>query len=984
MRLTPLAITVLVTFASLTRILSAAPADDLKKTGINQGVVALVGQSADYVVDFAKAGKVIVYFQSADAAQVAAVRQAAEKAGLLGTRIFVDAGDLKSLQLANNIADAVLVAPSAADDVTETELLRILRPRATAVIGSRRIVKPVPKGIDEWSHPFHGPDNNPQSTDQLAKGDFQTQFLAVPKFSPMPEQTVIAGGRIYKAMGHIAHKENQNEWLNTLVCINAYNGTILWKRPLPAGFMIHRNTMIATQDALLLGDFDSCKIIDGLTGKTRDELKIPKGLGDGPVWKWMALRNGTLFALIGAQETKVAVQKSNRRGLGHWPWGMWQGHDYKNPATSFGFGRTLVAYDLQSKKQLWATTGKDYIDARALCMSGDRLFTYYPEKYLAAVDIANGKELWRNADKDLLAAIGPNQRAQHYITGYATTCYAKSTEDYIFFAGPQRARLVAASANDGKLLWTHKVGNLQLVLRKDAVYAAGPQGSDGVKLDYPTGKTLASFPARRACTRATGCVDSIFYRASGGTVRVMTETNTAQHISPMRPPCQDGVLVSNGYLYWGPWMCGCQLSLYGHIGLGAVTPEKRETVTSLTVGDNLAKVQPFDIQQGDWVSYRGDNARSDATTVAIPTNVELAWKTEITNSEMPTAPVAAGGLVFIADRTGTVRALDSAGKLVWQAYTGGAIYYPPAIADGRVFVGSADGRVYAYEARTGRFLWSHRLGPQADRIPVYGRLISRWPVAGGVVVQDKKVYAAAGIAHYDGTYVAALDAVTGKIEVQNTTSGTLSKQVNSGVSMQGNLTITDGELRFLAGGVYETARYDLKTLECKNQPKAQVNSQYRTAFYPLYPSYGKFVSLEHTCADGSTLCHDASYEGSLFDNLALQAALPPGVPRDKKEASRWRRRGRKVPGPKDVWKDVTNRRFTSFVVSKKTLLSTGHPDAAPKKPFLAALDIKTGKTLWEQALPSEAVKGGTAMDAAGRIYVALENGQLLCYQAKAE
>jgi outer membrane protein assembly factor BamB len=306
---------------------------------------------------------------------------------------------------------------------------------------------------------------------------------------------------------------------------------------------------------------------------------------------------------------------------------------------------------------------------------------------------------------------------------------------------------------------------------------------------------------------------------------------------------------------------------------------------------------------------------------------------------MPTAPVAAGGLVFVADRTGTVRALDSDGKPVWQAYTGGAIYYPPAIADGRVFVGSADGRVYAYEARTGRFLWSHRIGPQADRIPVYGRLISRWPVAGGVVVQNGKVYAAAGIAHYDGTYVASLDAVTGKLEAQNTTSGTLSKQVNSGVSMQGNLTITDGELRFLAGGVYETARYDLKTLECKNQPKAQVDSQYRTAFYPLYPSYGKFVSLEHTCADGSTLCHDASYEGSLFNNLALQAALPPGAPRTKKEAFRWRRRGRNVAGPKD---------------------------------------------LWQHDLSTDAVKGGTAMDAAGRIYVALENGELLCFTKKAE
>ncbi len=53
-------------------------------------------------------------------------------------------------------------------------------------------------------------------------------------------------------------------------------------------------------------------------------------------------------------------------------------------------------------------------------------------------------------------------------------------------------------------------------------------------------------------------------------MRVMTETSRTEHIAPMRPPCQDGVLVSNGHLYWGPWMCGCALSLYGNIGLSPV------------------------------------------------------------------------------------------------------------------------------------------------------------------------------------------------------------------------------------------------------------------------------------------------------------------------------------------------------------------------------------------------------------------------------
>ena len=140
-----------------------------------------------------------------------------------------------------------------------------------------KLVKPVPAGIDEWTHPYHGPDNNPQSTDRYVRGNFRTQFLAIPKFSPMPEQSVAAGGRIYKAMGHIAHKENQNKWLNTLLCINAYNGTILWKRPLPEGFMIHRNTMIATEDGLLMGDHESCKVFDGRTGEIREQITVSRG-----------------------------------------------------------------------------------------------------------------------------------------------------------------------------------------------------------------------------------------------------------------------------------------------------------------------------------------------------------------------------------------------------------------------------------------------------------------------------------------------------------------------------------------------------------------------------------------------------------------------------------------------------------------------------------------------------------------------------------
>jgi outer membrane protein assembly factor BamB len=971
---------------------STAQADDafdaaVAKLDVNRGIVTVLGLpdgGADAVVALAKADGRRVYFQSPKAAEVAAVRRAADKAGVLGVSLTADVGTLDSIHLSENLTDGIIVADSLAGQASEAELLRVLRPHAAALVGSRKIVKPEPDGIEDWSHPYHGPDNNPQSNDQLVKGAFQTQFIAAPKFSPMPEQSVIAGGRIYKAMGHIAHKANQNEMLNTLLCINAYNGTELWRRKLPEGFMIHRNTMIAADDALYMGDHESCKVFDGKTGEIIRQITIPEGITDGPTWKWMAIQDDTLFALVGNVEVKVETLPSLRRGLGHWPWGMWKGHDYSDPRTAFGHGRTFVAIDRKSGEIKWHYRDDEFLDARAVCMKNDRIYFCTPEKFLACLDATSGKLAWKNSDDDLLKAIGPNERAQHYITGYATTCYMKCSDDQLFFAGPQRKQTVVASTKDGSLQWTNETGNLQLVLRKDAVYAAGPQNTAGMQLDYKTGNVIASFPARRACTRATGCVDSIFFRATGGTVRVMTENNQAQHIAPMRPPCQDGVLISNGHLYWGPWMCGCQLSLYGNIGLKPAASPSPETYETARVVHGDLNVAPLAVAKADWPTWRGNNARSDQAATAIPSNVEPLWSVDVTAGELPTAPVSVGGLTFVADRTGKVSAFDANGKTVWTAFTAGPVYYAPAVEDGRLFVGSADGRVYAFEAKTGRPLWTVRIAPDDRLISVFDRMVSRWPVAGGVVVNDGTVYAAAGITHYDGTFVVSLDAKTGEEQAHNATSGELSQQVNSGISLQGELAIVNNELQFLGGGVYETARYELPSLKCLNEPTHAVSSQYRTAFYPYYPAYGKYLSLEYQCGDGSTLCHDASYEGSMFGNLALQSPLPPGTQGLTKDAARefLRRRGRAANAPKNMWIDKADRRFTSFIVTEDVVLTAGHPDEKPDEPFLTAIKVKDGTDVWTTKLPANAVKGGTALDAQGRILVTLESGQLLCFASR--
>lgn len=952
----------------------------------SNGICAVLGlpdaRGPALVTDLAK-GHALVYFQSPSAEEVLAVRKAADAAGLLGKRVFVDRGPLQRIHLADNLAGSIWVCPAARTQVSDEELLRVLHPEGKAILGDRQIVKPFPAGIDSWSHPFHGPDNNPQSLDQLALAPYRTQFLAEPMFCPMPEVTVASGGRVFKAFGHIAHKANQNPMLNTLLAINGYNGAILWRRPLHEGFMIHRCTMIATPEVLYLADDQSCKLLDARTGRLRSEIVIPEGVADGPVWKWMALERGpdgrdVLYAMVGGEEVRPKTVRSQVPGLGHWPWAMWEGHEYKDPRTNFAFGRTLVAIDPRTKEILWQHREDDYIDGRGLAMKHGRIYFYSPEKFLACLDARVGKVLWKTSDAALLRAIGPTGRAQNPTQGYSTTNYLKCSDKYVFFAGPQRPNLVVASAADGKLLWHKPGGNLHLILRDDAFYGVGPGGG---KMSYDTWETLVSLPPRRSCTRATASLDSVFYRAAEGTMQIRTSDDNPQHLAPMRPPCQDGVVIANGMLYWGPWMCGCPLSLYGHVAVGPAGKSADPTpdASRLEPGDgDPGVVEKLAILPGDWPCSGGDNRRTRATVANVPENVTRQWTFQTPSSARPTGPVTAGSLVFLGDDRGVLRALDATtGKVKWQAYTAGAIFQAPAVWDGRLYVGSADGRVYAFEAATGRRLWTFRIAPEDRWIPVYGRLTSTWPVAGGVVVEDGVLYAAAGIANYDGTHVCALDAVTGKLRWHNGRSGQLSDRVKSGISLQGELYLDSGALCFSGGTVYQTARFDLATGRCLNEPVHTVGSQFPTAFYPYYPEYGQFTSLEHRLPDGRTLSYQAAYEGSQHTRLAMLAPPKPGQPPPVRKVFD-RPLARPLAGA--IWADRLARRFNSFIVGRDALVAAGQgAEAGRSKPQLAAIALKDGSDLWREALPAPAVRNGAAIDNAGRLFVALDDGRLECF-----
>ena len=663
--------------------------------------------------------------------------------------------------------------------------------------------------MDQWSHPYHGPDNNPQSTDQIARAPYLTQFLAEPYYGPMPEVTVISGGRMFKAFGSRAFLRPQWPVLNTLMAFNAYNGTLLWQRPLDPDFMIHRNTMIATPDTLYLGDATSCKLLDAATGAVKDEIKVPEDLGDGPVWKWMALDAGVLYALVGEKEPPGdALKGPGFRGAG-WPW--WKIDQY-----AWGFGRTILAIDPASKKILWQHRETEPLDTRAMCQKGERLFFYSHRKFLGCLNTKTGETVWKTDDAAVLDAIGEHHPAQFPATGFATSAYAKCSDDAIYFAGPTRTKLVAVSARDGKLLWQYPQGAFQLVLRDNTLYALGAN-QPSQKFSPLTGEVLGSLPNRAGCTRATGSVDRIFVRGGGdGTFSWDTSSEKLYPLSPMRPACHDGVIAAGGQLYWGPWMCGCNLSLIGIVCLGPAGDFDYSLAPPRTSDSRCwRRIRPKWLRE----SRRPTTGRRIGATINAPTRSARGiplqavehWQYRPETPHVCSAPVAVGDLIFVGGSDGTVRALNAGdGRLRWKAYTGGAIRVPPTIASGRALVGSADGWVYAFEAASGRPLWRFRAAPVERKIPVYGTISSTWPVASGVLVEEGVAYAAAGIANYDGTHVYALDAATGKIRWQNNTSGNTAGGQGAGASVQGDLLSVGGKLYLAGGNRTPLVSYDLK------------------------------------------------------------------------------------------------------------------------------------------------------------------------------
>jgi len=983
----------------------AAPAANgvLQWLGTQRGLVVVLGDpSCRLAIDLARRSELLVYVQLASSDSLEKARRRAEAAGLDAARIQIDAGTWDRLHLADNLVDGAIVLGEL-DNGVRREIMRVLRPGGRARIGTDELKKPFPEGMDDWSHPYHGPDNNPLSRDRVIRAPYLTQFLANPRYGPAPQVAVAAAGRVFKAFGHVAWHPREEPWLNTLAAFNAFNGTLLWRRPLPEGFMVHRNTIIATPKRLYFGDHQSCKIFDAATGRLVDQIVPPRDVAGGTFWKWMALEDGVLYALVGEAEPMDQTMRWKREAHG-WPWNA-VSPGYNRPKNPWGFGRNLMAIDPESKRILWHYHEDQPMDGRAVCMKDGRLFAFRFGAYLVCLDARTGEVKWRRTPDnapELFEALGQPLERQGWQTNWRTAAYLRCGDGALYFAGPQLTRMVVVSAEDGRLLWQHPYDNFQLVIYPDAAYAiSGPWGKNvSRKFDPLTGKVLAELPTgRRACTRPVGTCDSILFRAMGGSVRFDLAALQPRWVSPMRPSCHDGVTVASGLLFWWPFACDCQLTLTGLISLGPAgqfdfTPDWKDP-ERLRAGQRAEPTEARPASPADWPTFRANNQRTATTAAVVPETVEVLWRARpaALDGVRPTAPIAVGGQVWLAGSDGVVRSLEAkTGRPLWARYTGGEIRLPPTFWQGRVLAGSGDGWVWCLDAATGETLWQFRAAPAERKTPVFGRLLSTWPAASGVLVQDNTAYVAAGLANYDGTYVYALDAASGQVRWCNDTSGHLDPTARTGVSVQGHLLWYQDKLYLAGGNAVSPAVYDSHTGRCLNDPTPLarcestsprgwelflVGHRVIACGKPFY-AHPELPVYDHTVTKKMFHTSSGPYDVVWLDSARL-ACYPPldrdalsrcatdeKIPRHITQAWGQFRTDEKPHWQRDCPGSV------AMAVSRNAVVIA---DASQ----VTALELPTGHQLWRSELPAPPVPWGMAIDRAGRVILTLTNGTVLCF-----
>ena len=732
----------------------------LNESNFRGGLVVHVGcatgeQTAALVIN----DNSIVQGLNTDRKEIERARQYARSFDLDG-RLSFRKWDGGSLPYTDNLVN-VLFWEEPDTETLMKEIMRVLAPKGIAFIkqtgGWNRVVKSWPEEFDEWPHFRFDAGSTGASGDKRVGPPRHIQWEAGPRYMRSHEietglsSIVSAGGRLYYIIDDgpigVTDARFPSRW--SLVCRDAFNGILLWKRTLPEwGWQAWKGERVNDPNTWLglrtkPADVDRIMVADG------NCLYITLGFG-APV---SSIDGATGDLIVTYEQTTGAVEFILLKGV------LLVRTDH--PVS------TITAIRATDGEVLWKREA-DVIVARSLCATGEQVF-FHSRSNIISLDLRTGHELWTRTTDRRPAAVIAHSDAVLVMQSGATLALSTSTGEEIW-QGP-------GTGMRGRNPDTFVVNDLVWSGRPHFEARNVKTGELVKKMNLQ--KVLESGHHRRCYTdRAT--VNFMITGERGSEFLDFHQDDHTRH-NWVRGPCITGMVPANGIFYVPPHQCFCYpaVRMDGFFAFVSGLTHNLELLSG-NLSPRLEKGPAFGQGDGNfksagdsWPAYRQNAKRSGSVSSTIQANLDPMWSVQIGGNLTQAVACEVNAYVVRKDAA-TVHCIElETGRLVWNHTVTGRIDSPPALHGGYVYFGSRDGFVYSLRAGDGELAWHFRAAPEHRQIVSYDRLESSWPVHGSVLILDDILYCSAGRSGFidHGIYLYALDPESGNIIHQNKLEG---------------------------------------------------------------------------------------------------------------------------------------------------------------------------------------------------------------------
>jgi len=761
----------------------------IKAAGVPAGLVVQLGcGDGRLAAGLYAEGANIVQVLDKDVRKLAKARDYLRSKGLYGP-VSVERLDGRRLPYAENLVNLIVADGSVS--VPTAEMMRVLVPGGVAYVNKdgrwTRAVKPRTAGTDEWTHYLHDAGGNAVAHDEVVGPPRHTQWIEGPRHTRSHEHIpgiyalVSAGGRIFYIADEAAISSIRQLPRWRLVARDAYNGLLLWKRPVSRWYphivnwgmtprqLQRKLVAVGERVYVTLGLYAPLSAVDAASG---DVLKV---YDDTRGAEEIVCHEARLLVVVrSVTDERIAERRKIDEQTGP-PRSVLYARETAEPllkhyrSVEARASRRLVALDASSGRKLWEKGPADMAGLRtmSLCAAGGRVF-YQKGGQVLCLELETGRQLWSASAPGLrLAAAG------------RVVCTAGSN-------------VVVLSADTGKTAWRQKSlltdirdvfiagGSLWLGGFKPIEGKRGPSWGPyfASERDMESGKLLKHIepanPGHHHRCWQNKATDKYILAGRRGVEFIDLESGRVLWNSWVRGVCRYGIMPCNGLLYAPPHACGCYISAK-LTGFYALAPASDRIATGDSEAEDRLERGPAYASKAraeepaslelQWPTYRHDGRRSGGAGCAVAARLRRLWLAGI--GGRITSPTVAAGKAFVAsvDEYRLCAVDAETGRKKWEFLAGGRIDSPPTIHRGRAVFGCRDGCVYSLGASDGRLAWRLRPAGASRRIVVNGRLESVSPVAGSVLVDVGVGYFAAGRSSYldGGIKVYRIDPTTGDV-----------------------------------------------------------------------------------------------------------------------------------------------------------------------------------------------------------------------------